>query len=90
MPTAPSATAEAYARLTEVLPDLTVTELAHGEPFPQGGGWVTAAGLAAGGAALDAFLAWDDAQVVRDYGRPARPDVVASFDCTGTPGRPVC
>ncbi|MEU3614851.1 (2Fe-2S)-binding protein [Streptomyces sp. NPDC006872] len=79
MPTAPSATAEAYARLTEVYPGLTVTELGLVEPFPRGGGWVAAAELAEGGAALEAFLAWDDAQVVRDYGRPARPDVVASF-----------
>ncbi|MFE7930585.1 (2Fe-2S)-binding protein [Streptomyces sp. NPDC057456] len=79
MPTAPSATAEAYTRLAEVFPDLTVTELGHQEPFPRGGGWVTAADLAEGGPALEAFLAWDGAQVVRDYGRPARPDVVASF-----------
>ncbi len=28
---------------------------------------------------MDAFLAWDDAQVLRDYGQRARPDVVASF-----------
>ncbi|WP_062648879.1 (2Fe-2S)-binding protein [Streptomyces maremycinicus] len=74
-----SATAQAYARLAEVFPDLTVTELGPDEPFPQGGGWVTAADLAAGGAALESFLAWDDAQVLRDYGRAARPDVVASF-----------
>jgi len=33
----------------------------------------------AGGAALDEFLAWDAAQVRRDYGTEARPDVVASF-----------
>src|SRR5689334_11588931 len=79
MPTAPSATTEAYARHTAVFPDLTVTELGHREPFPQGGGWVTAAELAAGGAALEAFPAWDDSQVVRDYGRPGRPDVVAGF-----------
>ncbi|MFF1548173.1 (2Fe-2S)-binding protein [Streptomyces sp. NPDC058291] len=79
MPTALSPTAEAYARLTQVLPGLTVTELGRTEPFPRGGGWVTAAELAAGGAALDAFLAWDDAQVVRDHGRQARPDVVAGF-----------
>ncbi|MGW1778009.1 (2Fe-2S)-binding protein [Streptomyces sp. NPDC002143] len=77
--TAPSATAEAYARLTEAYPGLTVTELGFVEPIPRGGGWVTAAELAEGGAALEAFLAWDDEQVVRDYGRPARPDVVASF-----------
>ncbi|MCQ9135373.1 (2Fe-2S)-binding protein [Streptomyces hilarionis] len=79
MPTAPSATATAYARLTEVLPGLTVTELDHAKPFPRGGGWVTAAELAEGGTALENFLAWDDAQVVRDYGRRARPDVVAGF-----------
>lgn len=79
MPTAPSVTAAAYARLTEVLPGLTVTELAPGEPAPRGGGWVSAAALAAGGAELDTFLAWDDDQVVRDYEVRARPDVVASF-----------
>ncbi|MET9502663.1 (2Fe-2S)-binding protein [Streptomyces sp. NPDC006622] len=79
MPTRPSAVADAYARLTEVCPTLTVRELGHGEPAPRGGGWVSAAALAEGGAGLDAFLAWDEAQVVRDYGRRARPDVVASF-----------
>jgi hypothetical protein len=79
MPTAPSVTAEAFTRLAEVLPGLTVTELAAGEPAPSGGGWVAAAELAAGGAALEAFLAWDDAQVLRDYDVRARPDVVASF-----------
>ena len=79
MPSAPSVTARAYARLAEAFPGLTVTELAPGAPAPRGGGWVSAAELAAGGAALDAFLAWDDAQVVRDYGQKARPDVVASF-----------
>ncbi|WP_432031184.1 (2Fe-2S)-binding protein [Streptomyces antibioticus] len=79
MPAVPSVTAAAYARLTEVLPGLTVTELAPGEPAPRGGGWVSAAALAAGGAELDTFLAWDDDQVVRDYEVRARPDVVASF-----------
>lgn len=79
MPSAPSVTAESYARLTEAYPGLTVTELAPGTPAPVGGGWVTAAELAAGGTALDAFLAWDDAQIVRDYGQRARPDVIASF-----------
>ncbi|WP_329414899.1 (2Fe-2S)-binding protein [Streptomyces sp. NBC_00704] len=76
---APSVTGEAYARLTRALPSLTVRELADTEPFPRGGGWVTAAALAEGGAALETFLAWDDAQVVRDHGRRARPDVVAGF-----------
>ncbi|MFI6208474.1 (2Fe-2S)-binding protein [Streptomyces sp. NPDC051041] len=80
VPPAPrSAVAEAYARLTGVFPGLAVTEAAAGEELPRGGGWVTAAALAAGGPALDSFLAWDEAQVLRDYGQKARPDVVASF-----------
>lgn len=74
-----SAVTDAYARLTEVLPELSVMELGPREGTPEGGGWVGAAGLAAGGADLDAFLAWDEAQVVQDYGQRARPDVVASF-----------
>ncbi|MGX1134095.1 hypothetical protein RKD49_006285 [Streptomyces glaucescens] len=79
MPVPSSAVADAFARLTEVLPGLAFTELDPGEPAPRGGGWVAAASLAEGGAGLDSFLAWDDAQVVRDYGQQARPDVVASF-----------
>ncbi|MFJ6843481.1 (2Fe-2S)-binding protein [Streptomyces griseoluteus] len=70
----------AYARLGEVFPGLTVTvaqDPAH--PLPTGDGWVTADGLAAGGAQLDSFLAWDDAQVLRDHGRRGRPDVIAGF-----------
>ncbi|MEU7180687.1 MULTISPECIES: (2Fe-2S)-binding protein [Streptomyces] len=67
----------AYARLSEVFPGLRVTEWAATPP--SGDGWVRAAALAAGGAPLDAFLAWDDAQLLRDYGQRARPDVVASF-----------
>ncbi|WTP01584.1 (2Fe-2S)-binding protein [Streptomyces sp. NBC_00197] len=74
-----SPVADAYARMTEVMPDLSVTELAAGEAAPRGAGWAHAAGLAAGGPALDAFLAWDEAQVTRDYAQRARPDVVASF-----------
>ncbi|MGW7051669.1 (2Fe-2S)-binding protein [Streptomyces sp. NPDC054887] len=76
---AASPVAASYDRLTEVFAGLRVTELADGEQAPRGGGWVGAAELAAGGAALDAFLAWDNAQVLRDYGQQARPDVVASF-----------
>ncbi|MFI6944048.1 (2Fe-2S)-binding protein [Streptomyces sp. NPDC050418] len=76
---ASSAVADAYARLTEVFPGLVVHELGAGEQAPQGSGWVAAARLAEGGAALDTFLAWDDAQVLRDYGQQARPDVIASF-----------
>ncbi|MFI2640946.1 (2Fe-2S)-binding protein [Streptomyces sp. NPDC018610] len=79
MPVPPSAVAAAYARLSEAFPGLTVTELGPGEQAPSGGAWTTADSLAAGGPELDAFLAWDDAQVLRDYGTRARPDVVASF-----------
>ncbi|MGV9455088.1 (2Fe-2S)-binding protein [Streptomyces sp. NPDC003635] len=79
MPAPRSATTDAYARLTEVLPSLAVTELIAADPTPSTPGWVSAAELAAGGAALDAFLAWDDAQILRDYEQPARPDVTASF-----------
>ncbi len=76
---ATSPVAASYARLTDVFSGLRVDELADGEQAPRGGGWVGAAELAAGGGALDAFLAWDNAQVLRDYGQQARPDVVASF-----------
>ena len=79
MPVPPSALADAYTRLTEAFPGLDITLPATGEPLPRHGGWIPATALAAGGAGLDAFLAWDDAQIRRDYGQPARPDVVASF-----------
>jgi hypothetical protein len=79
MPAAASPLTAAYDRLGAAFPGLTVTELGPDDPAPGGPGWAGAAGLAAGGAELDAFLAWDATQVVRDYGRPARPDVVASF-----------
>ncbi|MFJ9559055.1 (2Fe-2S)-binding protein [Streptomyces fuscichromogenes] len=69
----------AYARLTEVCPDLVITELGADDPAPRGGGWVGAAELAAGGAGLDAFLAWDEDQILRDEGKPGRPDVIAGF-----------
>ncbi|MFJ9175470.1 (2Fe-2S)-binding protein [Streptomyces sp. NPDC102360] len=75
----PSAVSAAYARLTEVFPGLGVTEVPAGEALPEGAGWVHTARLAEGGADLDAFLAWDNAQVLRDYGTGARPDVIASF-----------
>ncbi|MFW3463346.1 (2Fe-2S)-binding protein [Streptomyces microflavus] len=69
----------AYARLTEVFPGLRAEVLDEGVSAPSGAGWVGAAELAAGGPAVDTFLAWDNAQVLRDYGQQARPDVVASF-----------
>ncbi|MFD3803927.1 (2Fe-2S)-binding protein [Streptomyces sp. NPDC058611] len=74
-----SPVADAYARLAEVYGGLRVVEPAAHEPVPRGVGWVGADELAAGGPALDAFLAWDNAQVLKDYGHQARPDVVASF-----------
>ncbi|MDT9692536.1 (2Fe-2S)-binding protein [Streptomyces sp. P9(2023)] len=74
-----SPVAASYARLGEVFSGLRIEELGQGELPPRGAGWVGADELATGGAALDAFLAWDNAQVLRDYGRQARPDVVASF-----------
>lgn len=74
-----SPVADAYARMTEAMPGLSVTELTDGEAAPRGTGWAHAAGLARGGLELDAFLAWDEAQVIRDHAQPARPDVVASF-----------
>jgi hypothetical protein len=79
MPVPTSPLSAAYARLAEAFPALTATELSPGESAPQGDGWVGAAALAQGGAALDTFLAWDEAQVLRDYGTRARPDVVATF-----------
>jgi FhuF 2Fe-2S C-terminal domain. len=69
----------AYERLAEVFPSVRAEVLAGGTALPRGAGWVGADELAQGGAALDAFLAWDSAQVLRDHGRPARPDVVATF-----------
>jgi hypothetical protein len=79
MPLPTSPLTSAYTRLTAAFPGLAVTERGPRERLPQGGGWVTAAALASGGEDLDTFLAWDDAQILRDYGTRARPDVVASF-----------
>jgi hypothetical protein len=80
LPSVPaSPVAASYARLAEVFPGLRVRELREDETTPHGAGWVGADELAAGGPALDAFLSWDAAQVLRDYGKQARPDVVASF-----------
>ncbi|MEU6367995.1 (2Fe-2S)-binding protein [Streptomyces sp. NPDC046931] len=75
----PSALTDAYTRLGEAFGAPAVRELGPGKAAPEGGGWFPAARLAEGGAALDAFLAWDEAQVLRDYGAGARPDVVAGF-----------
>ncbi|NUT30060.1 MAG: (2Fe-2S)-binding protein [Streptomyces sp.] len=79
MPVPPIALADAYTRLTEAFPGLDITQPPATEQLPRHGGWTPSAALAEGGPGLDTFLAWDDAQVRRDYGQPARPDVVASF-----------
>ncbi|MFE7169238.1 (2Fe-2S)-binding protein [Streptomyces sp. NPDC057616] len=78
-PVPPSVLAAAYTRLTTAFPGLEITQLGADEPAPRTGGWVGADALAEGGTGLTAFLEWDDAQVRRDYGTRARPDVVASF-----------
>ncbi|WHM35846.1 (2Fe-2S)-binding protein [Streptomyces sp. BPTC-684] len=75
----PSPLAASYARLADLYPGVRVHELADGERAPGSPGWVGAHQLASGGDALDAFLGWDDEQVLRDYGQRARPDVIASF-----------
>ncbi|MEV6654261.1 (2Fe-2S)-binding protein [Streptomyces sp. NPDC051219] len=79
VPTGVSPVGDSYARLAEVFPGLQIREPAEGAAAPRGAGWVGADELAAGGPALDAFLAWDNAQVLKDYGQQARPDVIASF-----------
>ncbi|MFF0852773.1 (2Fe-2S)-binding protein [Streptomyces sp. NPDC003280] len=79
MPATATPFTAAYTRLSAAYPGLTVTEPGPARELPEGGGWIGAARLAEGGERLDAFLAWDEAQVLRDYGRQARPDVVASF-----------
>ncbi|MGW1692448.1 (2Fe-2S)-binding protein [Streptomyces sp. NPDC002399] len=77
--TTASAVTGAYARLSEVFPGLRAEVLTDDEAAPRGAGWVGAHELAAGGAALDDFLARDHAQVLRDHGQQPRPDVVAGF-----------
>ncbi|MFF5707019.1 (2Fe-2S)-binding protein [Streptomyces sp. NPDC012794] len=74
-----SPVARAYERLAAAHPGLRAEERGAHEPLPRGAGWVGAHELAAGGEALDAHLAWDEAQVLRDHGRRGRPDVVAGF-----------
>ncbi|MFI1203214.1 (2Fe-2S)-binding protein [Streptomyces sp. NPDC020883] len=68
---------DAYARLAEVFPGLQVT--VWDSTPPEGDGWLAASDLAAGGPVLETFLADEADRIARDYGQPARPDVVASF-----------
>ncbi|MET9696628.1 (2Fe-2S)-binding protein [Streptomyces sp. NPDC006529] len=75
----PSPLADAYARLATLPAGPRVTERPAAHPTPRGAGWVGADELADAGPVLDAFLAWDDDQVLRDYGHQGRPDVIAGF-----------
>jgi hypothetical protein len=79
MPVPPTVLADAHTRLTEAFPGLDITQPTADQPLPRHDGWIPATALAEGGPGLDAFLARDAAQVLRDYGQSARPDVVASF-----------
>ncbi|MGW1467538.1 (2Fe-2S)-binding protein [Streptomyces sp. NPDC002308] len=85
VPTVPVGTApaspvtSAYARLAEVFPGMRTDVLDAAAPLPSGSGWVHAGALASGGAAVDTFLEWDEAQILRDYQQRGRPDVVAGF-----------
>jgi FhuF 2Fe-2S C-terminal domain len=64
-----------YARLTAAYPALRV----HGGRPRTGDGWAGSAELAAGGPALDALIAAEAAQGLREHGVPLRPEVAASF-----------
>jgi len=77
--TAAAVLAESYDRTAEALPWITFLPLGPDEPLPGGDTWVGAAALARDPEALDAYLTWDREQVLRDHGRPGRPDVVAGF-----------
>ncbi|MDB1089205.1 (2Fe-2S)-binding protein [Streptomyces sp. ACA25] len=76
-PPAPAASplTTAYARITEALPALRISE----EGPHSGGGWVQGSELARGGAALDTYLALDEERVLREYGARDLPHVVAGF-----------
>ncbi|MFJ2958359.1 (2Fe-2S)-binding protein [Streptomyces sp. NPDC087270] len=69
------ATSASYARLSAVFPQLRITAA----PPPSGAGWIGAGELAAGGAALDAFVTNATAESARKRERPPRPDVAATL-----------
>jgi hypothetical protein len=69
------ATSAAYARLSAVFPGLRITAAAP----PPDGGWVCAAELARGGAALTAFVAGDARRLTGTHGTSPRPDVAAAL-----------
>lgn len=69
----------AYSRLQAAFPRLRVHETGPGVRLPADESWITATDLAAGGPALESFLAWDETQVAQNYGQQPRPDVSATF-----------
>ncbi|MBP0460044.1 (2Fe-2S)-binding protein [Streptomyces montanisoli] len=71
--------ADVYRRLADVFPTLRVDVRDGGEAPRTGDGWLTAEELVRGGPAFEAFLGRDEEQIARDWGRAARPDVIASM-----------
>ncbi|WP_030900841.1 (2Fe-2S)-binding protein [Streptomyces sp. NRRL F-5126] len=71
--------ADVYRRLADVFPTLRVDVRDCGEGPRTGDGWLTAEELVRGGPAFEAFLGRDEEQIARDWGRAARPDVIASM-----------
>ncbi|BBB00887.1 hypothetical protein RVR_8075 [Actinacidiphila reveromycinica] len=69
------ATSASYARLSAVFPQLRITAA----PPPSGAGWIGAGELAAGGAALEAFVTQTTAELAPGRDRPPRPDVAATL-----------
>ncbi|MDH6223937.1 MULTISPECIES: iron-sulfur protein [Streptomyces] len=84
MPLATSAFQDAYDRLAQAFPGLTVTEVAPGEPLPTEradaeAGWTAAARFTEEGPEVAELIARDEATVEEYYGRRPRPDVGASL-----------
>ncbi|WP_431677909.1 (2Fe-2S)-binding protein [Kitasatospora sp. KL5] len=67
--------AGSYRRLAAAHPALRV----RCGPLPSGGGWMSAADLAADPDAVHTAIAFDAEAGLRDYGTPLRPDVAAGF-----------
>jgi hypothetical protein len=84
VPSATSAFQDAYDRLAEVVPSLTVTEVAPGAPLPSElpdaePGWALSARFTEDGPVVAELLSQDGARIEEYYGRPPRPDVGATL-----------
>jgi hypothetical protein len=84
VPLATSAFQDAFDRLAQAFPGLTVTEVAPGEPLPTERadaepGWIAAARLTEEGPEVAELVARDEATVEEYYGRRPRPDVGATL-----------